>query len=248
MGEWYMHFLHTQSAFKCIEDIHMCYFYSTKYPTVYDRFRWSAWWFGHVPRRDSGDIGRRMLDMELPGRRQRGRPKRRYKDAVKEDMQVVSVRVEDTKNRVKWKTVIPCGDPWKKERCKKKKKGWGWWRQLPEEKKNDCPGFDGSTGMFAAHFLTLVMSKSWMVSWLFCASWSLIRWPLGHLLTLGVWQVGPSKCRRWGRGRRAVDRDHVPVGHQRWQTACWVWSPAASCLSGLRYYRRIVSGAARGSK
>ena len=64
--------------------------------------------FGHVRRRDSGDIGRRML--ELPGRRRRGRPKRRFMDAVKEDMQVVGVRVEDTEDRVKWKTVIRCGN------------------------------------------------------------------------------------------------------------------------------------------
>ncbi|KAK3527818.1 hypothetical protein QTP86_006884 [Hemibagrus guttatus] len=35
-------------------------------------------WFGHVQRREIEYIGRRMLDMELPGRRQRGRPKRRY--------------------------------------------------------------------------------------------------------------------------------------------------------------------------
>ncbi|MCJ8747587.1 hypothetical protein PDJAM_G00155240 [Pangasius djambal] len=34
-------------------------------------------WFGHVQRRESEYIGRRMLDMELPGRRRRGRPKRR---------------------------------------------------------------------------------------------------------------------------------------------------------------------------
>ena len=60
-------------------------------------------WFGHVQRRGSGYIGRRMLEMELPGRRGRGRPKR-YMDAVKEDMQVV--KVEDTKNRLKQKTVI----------------------------------------------------------------------------------------------------------------------------------------------
>ncbi|KAK3522431.1 hypothetical protein QTP86_010638 [Hemibagrus guttatus] len=33
-------------------------------------------WFGHVQRRESEYIGRRMLDMGLPGRRQRGRPKR----------------------------------------------------------------------------------------------------------------------------------------------------------------------------
>ncbi|KAK3552816.1 hypothetical protein QTP86_022562, partial [Hemibagrus guttatus] len=32
-------------------------------------------WFGHVQRRESEYIGRRMLDMELPGRRQRGRPR-----------------------------------------------------------------------------------------------------------------------------------------------------------------------------
>ncbi|KAK3514257.1 hypothetical protein QTP70_012095 [Hemibagrus guttatus] len=35
-------------------------------------------WFGHVQRRESEYIGRRMLDMGLPGRRQRGRPKRRF--------------------------------------------------------------------------------------------------------------------------------------------------------------------------
>ena len=32
-------------------------------------------------------------------------------DAVKEDMQVVGVRGEDTENRLKWKAVIGCGNP-----------------------------------------------------------------------------------------------------------------------------------------
>ncbi|KAK3567797.1 hypothetical protein QTP86_026441 [Hemibagrus guttatus] len=43
-----------------------------------DRLRW----FGHVQRRESEYIGRRMLDMELPGRRQRGRPKRRKRKSL----------------------------------------------------------------------------------------------------------------------------------------------------------------------
>ena len=53
-------------------------------------------WFEHVPRSDCGYIGKRMLAMELPGIRRRGRPKRRYMVAVREDTQVVGVRVEDT--------------------------------------------------------------------------------------------------------------------------------------------------------
>ena len=31
-------------------------------------------------------------------------------DAVKQDMQVVGVKVVDTENRLKWKTVIRCGN------------------------------------------------------------------------------------------------------------------------------------------
>ena len=67
-------------------------------------------WFRHV-QRDSGYIGRRILEMELPGRKRRGRPKRRFMDAVKEYMLVVGVRVEDTRKRLKWKMVIRCGNP-----------------------------------------------------------------------------------------------------------------------------------------
>ena len=39
-------------------------------------------------------IGRKMLRLELPGRRARGRPKRRFMDVVKEDMKLVGVREE----------------------------------------------------------------------------------------------------------------------------------------------------------
>ena len=43
-------------------------------------------WYGHVMRRDKEYIGRKMIEMELPGKRKRKRPKRRFVDVVKEDM------------------------------------------------------------------------------------------------------------------------------------------------------------------
>ena len=43
-------------------------------------------WYGHVMRRDQEYVGRKMMEMELPGKRRRGRPKRRFLDVVKEDM------------------------------------------------------------------------------------------------------------------------------------------------------------------
>ena len=39
-------------------------------------------WYGHVWRKDDGYIGRWMLRMELPGKRKRRRPKRRFMDVV----------------------------------------------------------------------------------------------------------------------------------------------------------------------
>ena len=68
-------------------------------------------WYGHLRRKDDGYIGRRMLRMELPGKRKRGRPKRRFMDVVKEDMAEVEVTEEDTVDRNKWRRKICCGDP-----------------------------------------------------------------------------------------------------------------------------------------
>lgn len=68
-------------------------------------------WFGHVWRSDAEYIGKRMLKMELPGKRKRGRPKRRFMDAVREDMQVVGTIEEDAEERIRWKRMIRCGDP-----------------------------------------------------------------------------------------------------------------------------------------
>ncbi|MCJ8732242.1 hypothetical protein PDJAM_G00209080 [Pangasius djambal] len=61
-------------------------------------------------RRESEYIGRRMLDMELPGRRRRGRPKRRYMEVINEDMKLVGASVEDAEDRDRWRVMIRCGD------------------------------------------------------------------------------------------------------------------------------------------
>ena len=68
-------------------------------------------WYGHLRRKEDGYIGRRMLRMELPGKRKRGRPKRRFMDVVKEDMAEVEVTEEDTVDRRNWRKKIRCGDP-----------------------------------------------------------------------------------------------------------------------------------------
>ena len=52
-------------------------------------------WFGHMPRRESEHIGRRMLTMALPGSRQSRRPERSVMDVVREDMEIVGVTEED---------------------------------------------------------------------------------------------------------------------------------------------------------
>ena len=68
-------------------------------------------WYGHVLRKDDAYIGRRMLMMEMPGKRKRGRPNMRFMDVVKEDMAEVEVTEEDTKDRSNWRWKIHCGDP-----------------------------------------------------------------------------------------------------------------------------------------
>ena len=43
-------------------------------------------WFGHVQRRDKDDATRNILQMTVDGKRNRDRPKLRWRDLVKEDM------------------------------------------------------------------------------------------------------------------------------------------------------------------
>ena len=61
------------------------------------RLRWFG--IGHVRRKDDGYIGRRVLRMELPGKRKRGRPRMRLMNVAREDMEVVEMTEEDVDDR-----------------------------------------------------------------------------------------------------------------------------------------------------
>ena len=68
-------------------------------------------WYGHVMRRDQEYVGRKTMEMELPRKRRRGRPKRRFLDVVKEDMVEVGANETDVENRKMWRMMIRCGHP-----------------------------------------------------------------------------------------------------------------------------------------
>ena len=68
-------------------------------------------WYGHVKRREAEYVGRRALEMEVPGRRKRGRPSKRWLYVVREDMESVGVVEEDVVNRGVWRKKTRCGDP-----------------------------------------------------------------------------------------------------------------------------------------
>ena len=67
--------------------------------------------YGHVKRREEDYVGKRMMEMAVPGRRKRGRPRRRWMDLVREDMERVGAREGDEVDRVKWRLLSRCGDP-----------------------------------------------------------------------------------------------------------------------------------------
>ena len=50
-----------------------------------------------------------MIKIELPGKRKRGRPKRRFLDLVKKDIGEVGVKETDAESRMVWRKMIRCG-------------------------------------------------------------------------------------------------------------------------------------------
>ena len=51
------------------------------------------------------------MEMELPGKRKRGRPKKKFLDVVKEDMWEVGSKETEVENKTVWRIMIRMATP-----------------------------------------------------------------------------------------------------------------------------------------
>ena len=68
-------------------------------------------WFGHVVRREDDFACKRVMNMEVPGTRRRGRPRMRWRDSVNRDMREKDVAEGLAQDRILWKRQITNSDP-----------------------------------------------------------------------------------------------------------------------------------------
>ena len=66
----------------------------------------SVCWYGHMLRREDGNVLRRVLDFEVEGQRMKGRPKRTCRKQAEEENVKVGLRREDALCRSKWSVAV----------------------------------------------------------------------------------------------------------------------------------------------
>jgi hypothetical protein len=70
-------------------------------------------WLGHLERMEEYRMPRKIFTQELEGKRRRGRPRKRWKEEVERDLQVLGVRRwrELVADRKKWKDLFDKSKP-----------------------------------------------------------------------------------------------------------------------------------------
>ena len=63
-------------------------------------------WYGHVLRKDDDDWVKKCMEYKVEGPRPRGRPKRTWREVVREDCQACKLNKEDAMDHCKWRKMI----------------------------------------------------------------------------------------------------------------------------------------------
>jgi len=63
-------------------------------------------WYGHVLRKDDYNSVKKFMECEVEGPRPRGRPKRTWREVVREHCQARKLNKEDAMDRCRWRKVI----------------------------------------------------------------------------------------------------------------------------------------------
>jgi len=66
-------------------------------------------WFGHICRRKKEDSIRRLHELKIAEKRNRGRPKHQWHDTIRKDLQSCSLNKEDAQDSVRWRSLIELG-------------------------------------------------------------------------------------------------------------------------------------------
>jgi len=67
-------------------------------------------YYGDMLRKEADDWVKKCTEYEVEGSRPRGRPKRTWREVVKEDCLALKLNREDAKDRSKWRKVIKIKD------------------------------------------------------------------------------------------------------------------------------------------